>query len=147
MDPNSFQTSFIPKKPIVSATSAVKVAPESMSLFLFLSIVLLVISLLASGGLYVYRGMLVGKVTSLQASLAATKSDFEKDTISELQFFDTRMSASKQVLAMHRVLSPFFSLLGTLTVPSVQFTKFSAETGDDGKTLAVKMSGFAKEYK
>ncbi len=147
MDNNSFQTSFIPKKPILSATTSSPRVHESMSIFTFLAIIFLIISCLASLGLYLYRGTLIVKVKTMQASLKATKSDFEADTISELQFFDKRMSASRGVLAGHKVLSPVFSLLSSLTIPSVQFTKFTTDSTEDGKNINVKMSGVAKDYK
>jgi hypothetical protein len=139
---NSFQTSFIPKKPI-NTTSVVNRRPTS--LFTVFSIIVLVIMVLASAGLFVYKNYLNNQKETLSASLLKVRDSFEKETIDELELFDKRTGAAKQILDKHIVLSPMFELLGSLTIPSIQYTKFEHQTNEKG--FYVKMSGIARDYR
>lgn len=137
----SFQTSFIPKKPLTIESSS---SGGSMSLLSFISIVMIVGTLLALGGVFLYKGYLVQQKTSAESSLIASRGRFEPNTIKLLEVFDKRTNVSKQLLSSHVVMSPFFDTLANLTVPSIQYTKFSIETGE--KTTSVTMSGVARDY-
>jgi hypothetical protein len=139
---NSFQTSFIPKKPI--ETEAVASKP-SVSLFMVITILLLIIMGIASGGLFLYKNYLINQKDVLSSSLIKVRDSFEKDTIDELGLFDKRTRAAKQILSSHIVLSPMFTLLGSITIPQIQYTKFEHQTVDKG--FSVKISGLARDYK
>jgi len=138
---NSFQTSFIPKKPIVESVSSR--APRS--LFAFIATIILVISVIASAGLFVYKFYLTKQKASLSASLEIARDSFEKETIDELSLFDKRTEASKQILAKHIVMTPMFVLLGEITIPSVQYTDFQQQTNDSG--ILVNIEGVARDYR
>lgn len=140
MDKN-FQTSFIPKKPLTVDSSS---SHESMSVLSFVSIVMIVGTIIASGGVYLYKSYLSQQKISAENSLVASKARFEPNTIKLLEVFDKRMSVSKQLLSTHTVMTPFFDTLASLTVPSIQYTKFSIETGE--KSTSVTMSGIARDY-
>lgn len=139
---NSFQTSFIPKKPII--TNARTTRPPT-SIFTVLSFLLLVIMGVSSLGLFLYKNYLIKQKEVLSASLSTVRDSFEKDTINELELYDKRVSAAKQILGSHIVFSPMFALIGNLTLPTIQYTKFDQKTDTDGFT--VKMSGVSQDYK
>lgn len=139
---NSFQTSFIPKKPV---TTTAVVRRPSASIFTILTVILLIVMGIASGGLFVYKNYLIKQKEVLSNSLLKVRDSFEKDTIDELELYDKRVSASKQILNGHIVLSPLFALLGDLTIPEVQYTKFEHDTVDKG--FIVKLSGVATDYR
>jgi hypothetical protein len=143
MDNNSFQTSFIPKKPIASSNTSVVRGPTNF--FAIFSIFVLIIMGAISGGLYLYKGYLQQQKDSLATSIVKGRDSFDKDTIDELSLFDKRSKASKQILNNHVVISPMFELLGNLTIPSIQYTKFSQKTTSG--TFSVQMSGSASDYK
>lgn len=140
---NSFQTSFIPKKPVVveQHTSS----GTSTSLFTVLSVLILVLVGAAAGGLYLWKNYLITQKHQLSDSLGKVGETFEQETISKLELYDKRVSAARQVLTGHIVLSPMFELLGKLTLPSIQYTKFQHTTTDKGFT--VSMSGVARDYR
>lgn len=140
---NSFQTSFIPKKPIASTSSRPSHAPTSI--FTILAFLLIIIVGGASGGLFLYKNYLIKQKETLSLSLEKVRDSFEKDTIDELELYDKRVSASRHVLDSHIVLSPMFELLGNLTIPSIQYTKFDHQTNNQG--FFVKMSGVALDYR
>ncbi|MDQ5971501.1 MAG: hypothetical protein QG566_447 [Patescibacteria group bacterium] len=149
MDNTQFQTSFIPKKPIMNEPLHRVSKPMQRSVSIFTIIAFISVALVggAYAGLYFYKANLTSKIESSKKSLALAKESFEPETIADLQLYDKRITASKQVLASHVVMSPFFELLNSLTLPSIQYTKFSAEGGTDGDDFMVKMSGNAKDYK
>lgn len=142
---NSFQTSFIPKKPITTTTNSGNKIKQPTSLFSLISIFLLVIMGILSAGVYLYKGFLQTQKQTLSEQLLKSRDKFEKETIEDLELFDKRSKSSKQVLDGHIVLSPMLALLGSLTIPSIQYTKFDHKTTEQGFT--VSMSGMAKDYK
>jgi hypothetical protein len=139
---NSFQTSFIPKKPMTTVVSTTRSTTSLVTVFFVL---LLVGMGAAAGGLYFYKIYLTNQRGVLSQSLVKASDTFEQETISELELFDKRTTVSKQILSSHIILSPLFSLLGDLTVPAVQYTKFEHKTTDKG--FAVSLSGTARDYK
>lgn len=141
---NSFQTSFIPKKPITTTTGGGYSRPPT-SIFTVLSFVLLIVVGLASGGLFLYKNYLIKQESVLSSSLERVKETFEQNTLDELELYDKRVSAAKSVLDKHIIFSPMFALLGAITIPSVQYTNFSQDSNSQG--FSVKLSGTSTDYK
>jgi len=144
MEPN-FQTSFIPKKPMVEDRA---IATRSVSFFTILSVFILFAALLASIALYFYKGILLKNIAQMENTLSLAKNRFEPSKITELQILDKRLIASSEILSQHLAVSPIFEALEALTMKTVRYTKFSYELGDskDSKVM-VKMSGIAVGYK
>ena len=141
---NSFQTSFIPKKPIV-ANSSVSNTPKTTSISMVVSLFILAVMLLSSGGLYLYKDYLIKNKAALSESLKKVKESFDKDTIAELEAYDKTTSVAKQILSEHIVLSPLFEKINELTLSSIQYTAFNHATKNN--IFSVRMSGIAKDYK
>ena len=144
MEPN-FQTSFIPKKPMVEE----RVAPSrSIGVFTVLSIFILFTVLLATGGLYLYKGSLVKKIADMQNTLALASTRFESAKISELQLLDKRLRASAEILSHHISITPVFKALSLITMKTVRYNKFSYDLGTDKDAkVTIKMSGVAVGYR
>ena len=157
MDQN-FQTSFIPKKPIVEerATSS-----QSIGVFIIIAIFILFVVLLGTGGVYFYKKSLENKIVSMQTSLDNAKNDFEPSKIAQLQLLDKRLNAATEVLNNHIAVSPIFTELGNVTMHTVRYTNFSytlggganasasgaATTSSSSGNVDVKMSGVAVDYR
>ena len=139
---NSFQTSFIPKKPINTISP---VSRRSASLFSVFTVIILIIMVVSSIGLFIYKGYLNKQKEVLSATLLRVRDSFEKETIDELELFDKKTNIAQDILNDHIVLSPLFELLGELTIPTIQYTKFEHQTSEKG--FYVKMSGIAKDYR
>jgi len=140
---NSFQTSFIPKKPISTINTTVK-TPKSI--FTTLAIILLIIVSIASVGFFIYKSYLIKQKDSLSAILLKVRGTFDQGTINELELFDKRSSIAKNLLDNHTVFSPTFKLLGNLTIPTIQYTKFNLAVNKN-KDYEVRLSGISKDYK
>jgi hypothetical protein len=141
---NSFQTSFIPKKPIVNNgnTSGPKGAT---SIFMVGSVFIIFITGLIAGGLYFYKDYLQKNKDQLYSSLLKIKDSFNENTIAELGAYDKKSTVAKQVLDNHLVLSPLFQAINDYTLSTIQYTKFDHTSAND--ILSVKMSGNAHDYK
>ena len=141
----NFQTSFIPKKPILNEST---VYARPVSIFLIISLFVLFTTLIATGGLYFYKGILVKKIADMDNTLNLVKNRFEPSKITELQIFDKRLRSSSEILSQHINITPVFSALEQLTMKSVRFTKFSYDFGtEDNPAVNIKMSGVAIGYR
>ena len=142
---NSFQTSFIPKKPIIESGAVSRNRSSSVSLFSVLSVIILIITVGAAGGLFFYNKYLSNQIDLLSASIVKAQGNFDQDTITELGLYNKRYSAASSVLNGHIILSPIFKLIASVTIPTVQYTRFNENTGDN--TVDVRMSGIARDYR
>jgi hypothetical protein len=139
-----FQTSFIPKKPMIEhrAVSARPVSPITIiaSLILFTVVI-------ASGGLYFYKGIMEKNIAKMKSDLELSKGRFEQSKIIQLQTLDRRLRASSEILSKHITVSPIFETLQAITLKSVRYTKFDYNIDDKAETVTVKMGGQATGYR
>ncbi|ETB63991.1 TPA: hypothetical protein DIC38_01305 [Candidatus Nomurabacteria bacterium] len=138
---NSFQTSFIPKKPVVDVIKR----NHKIDLFTIISILILIFTIIVSAGVYLYKIYLVKQKEALYLSLDKSRNSFEEQTIRDLEAFDKRVSASKDLLSKHKVLTPLFGAIAEITIPNVQYTEFN-HNNLDGQFF-VEISGVATDYK
>jgi hypothetical protein len=144
MDQN-FQTSFIPKRPIIKESD---VSAKPVSLLFILSLFILFAVILTTGGLYFYKEIMKRNIASMEETLNLAKNRFEPSKIAELQVLDKRLRASSEVLSKHITVVPIFKALEELTMKTVRYTRFSYELGEDrNSTINVKMSGIAIGYR
>ncbi|MCC6520425.1 hypothetical protein IT403_00365 [Candidatus Nomurabacteria bacterium] len=140
-----FQTSFIPKKPLVTEQ---KTSGVSSNIFNIVGVVVFITSLVAAGGAYAYKTYATKKVLTQAQSLAAAKSEFEATLINNLQQVERRLNASQEILSNHISVSPIFAALQEATLKSVRYTKFSYSLNPEAgaEKVVVKLSGQATNY-
>ncbi len=140
----NFQTSFIPKKPMVKEYS---VGPRPIGLLMILSMFVLITVLVASAALFFYKGIAARSLLTMKNNLTLAQNRFEPSKIKELQVLDKRLNASNQILSKHIAITPIFEALQAVTMKSVRYTKFTYAYGE-GKdaTIHVKMSGVTLGY-
>src|SRR3989344_9221778 len=110
MEPN-FQTSFIPKKPMVEERAT---PTRSIGIFTIISLFLLFAVILATGGLYIYKTSLTKNIASMENTLNLAKNRFEPSKISELKVLDKRLRASTEILSRHVAITPIFEALSAV---------------------------------
>jgi len=142
MDQN-FQTSFIPKRPIVEEKTA---SSSSVGLFTIISLFIFFAVSLGSGGLYFYKGILEKSKIKMENDLNLAKNRFEPATISRLKNSDQRLSAATEVLSNHIAISPIFQILESLTMKNIRYTKFSYALNNENN-VEIKMNGQAIGYR
>lgn len=141
----NFQTSFIPKKPLIEHRE--KSAP-AFGLLTVVAIFILVTIVLASAGLFFYKGIMAKNIRTMEDQLNIAKNSFEPAKITELQVLDRRLRASAQILSGHIAITPVFTVLQDLTMKTVRYTKFTYVLGDENNSkVTIKMSGIAVGYR
>ncbi len=141
----NFQTSFIPKKPMLEERA---VSARPVGLLLILSIFILFTMLIGSGGLYFYRGVMQKDIVQMKDDLSKARNRFEPSKITQLQVLDKRLQASTEILDKHVAISPIFQALQDATMKTVRFTNFNYSFGEEKNSkILVKMSGVAIGYK
>lgn len=139
----NFQTSFIPKKPIIEDTTK---SSTSSGFFVIITILIFVTVVLAYGGLFLYSNILTKNITTKKEQLDRANERFEINRINELKLLDKRLKAGEKVLDKHISISPIFEILQRITMKTVRYTKFSYEVTDKGE-INVKMNGQALGYR
>jgi len=141
----NFQTSFIPKKSIVTerATSS-----QPVSFLTIISIFILFAVVIGSGALYFYKGALAKNITQMESNLNSARNRFEPAKIAELQDLDRRLSASSAILSAHIAVTPIFEQLEKITMKTVRFTSFSyTAPSETTNRVVVSMKGLGIGYR
>ncbi|OGI63445.1 hypothetical protein A2818_00775 [Candidatus Nomurabacteria bacterium RIFCSPHIGHO2_01_FULL_40_12] len=141
----NFQTSFIPKKPIIAERATVS---RPVGFLMIVSIFILFTVLVATAGLYFYKGIVAKNLAVMERSLIQAKNRFEPSKITELQVLDKRLRAANEILSQHISITPVFEALEAVTMKNVRYTKFNYNLGEgkDAKVI-IKMSGLAVGYR
>jgi len=139
-----FQTSFIPKKTLVSK-------PErrggSFGLLNVISFVIMIVSILIAGGAYLYRDNLSQRVDEMKLSLDRAQNIFEKSLLEDLQLLDRRIEAATVILKDHIAVSPIFGVLQDITLPTIRYIDFTYEIDAiNPNVIHVSMTGEAVSY-
>jgi hypothetical protein len=144
MDQN-FQTSFIPKKPIIEERA---VPGQPVNIFTIMGIILLFAVGLGTGALYFYEDTLSKSIAKMSEDLKLAQNRFEPARITELKSLDQKLRASNEILSHHIAISPIFKALELTTLPTVRYTKFTYNQGElPGSNVEVKMKGIALGYR
>jgi len=139
----NFQTSFIPKKPMVEEHVAY---PRPISLLAIIAVFILFTVLLATGGLFFYKTVASKNLKTMANNLTIAQNRFEPAKIKELQVLDKRLTAADEILSKHVAVTPIFVALQGITMKSVRFTKFDYALDDTNTKVNVKLSGVALGY-
>jgi len=141
----NFQTSFIPKKPM---TPERVVRARPIGFFTIIAVLILFTVVVASGGLYFYKGVVTNSITKMENDLKLAKNRFEPAKITKLQELDKRLKASSEILSKHIAISPIFEILGDITMKTVRYTEFTYEGGNEKDTkMLISMKGEAVGYR
>lgn len=145
---NQFTTTFIPKKPIASATTDSN-APVSRPIGLLstLSVILFFITIAIAGGVYFWEKLETEKVATLADSVSKIEKSFEPELITRLQSLDKQLKNADLILKKHQVITPLFDMLESSTLKQVRFSKIDVAFDDTTNVALIKMSGEADGYR
>ncbi len=144
MPPSNFQTSFIPKKPIVEPVVTEKVG---LGIFGFIGVLIFVISSALAGGVYFYEGNLNQQLTDKQTQLSNARNSLEPSLMASAKTLGRRITDANEILSNHIIVSPIFQALQLNTLKSIQFTNFSYKTPSGPKDkVSIQLSGIARDY-
>ena len=146
MEPK-FQTSFIPKKPIVSNQGKEFSPIRTTSILSIVSTVVFLVTLISSGATYFYKNLLTSQLDTAKKSLDDAHTAFQPDKIKELINANSRIISTKNLLEKHITISKLLLLIQTLTVKKMRFTSLTySKKTEDGKGPTLTMDGEAQTY-
>ena len=124
MEPK-FQTSFIPKKPIIDSPGiVVSHSKESSNIFSTIATVFFIITLLVYGSMFGYKIILQNQIISADKSLNDARASLETSKIQDLLDANSRIEATKNLLEKHIVVSELLLLVQSLTIKNFRYTDF-----------------------
>jgi len=143
MEPK-FQTSFIPKKPIANAGSAIIQKPKTgfASLYMTIAVVLFVASLGSIGGAFAYQQFLEAHLAASQKTLTQREQQFNIDLIQQLREINVKIDNSQKLLASHVATSRVFDIIPKFTSAHVRFLNMDLTTAASGKPAQISLQGY-----
>jgi len=143
--PPKFESSFIPKGPIVSGVSApVAYKKPEHTIMGFLAALIFAISALAAVGVFGYKFYLNYTIDNMKEELEAGRAALETETLSEITRLNNRLLATEALIDSHLALSPLFKFFDASTLRTVRFNDFFFSTNEKG--LRIVIEGEARSY-
>jgi len=115
------------------------------SFFGFISLIVFIITVLLSGGVFAYKLYLNSQIAQMGTNLTAASATLDPSSINQMVDLNARIVSVQNLLAHHIVLSPLFAFIESSTVSSIRLTDFSYSVSDKG-TLEVVIKGHANGY-
>lgn len=145
MEP-TFQTTFIPKKPVTPVTSKTK--PRGVVTFLgVIATLFFLASVVVYAILYIYKKQITSSIESTTSSLERQSETFDSNVVLELDDVNRRLQSAEILLENHTVITPLFKSLEEITLKTVRFSNFSFDIDlANTRNVIVKISGTAQSY-
>ncbi|MBA3550906.1 hypothetical protein H0W32_01715 [Patescibacteria group bacterium] len=141
MDPK-FQTTFIPKKPLIQTTN--NRSPRTINFFTLISLIVFITTAILAAGVWGYQKYLTKNIITLETTLNTELEKFEPALVADLGRLDTRLKSAKSLLNQHIALSSLFDFLSKVTLPSVRFSSFRYAI--NGQKITLNMTGQARSF-
>ncbi|MEQ1561556.1 MAG: hypothetical protein ABL899_02445 [Nitrospira sp.] len=137
MEPK-FQTSFIPKSPVVSTPNNKPTQVYDTNIFSLIATAFFTVTLIVAGGLFGYKYILNKQIADYGRSIDDARGALEVDKIQQLLSEDKRLSSSKVLLDKHISMTGLFSLIQDLTVKKIRITELSYNNVAGIAALSIK---------
>lgn len=140
-----FQTSFIPKRPVITASDAGIKVKRPTNLVSLLSILIFVAAIVGAAGLFLYRNYVQDEIAKMESELVAARAAFETDLLNEFVRLDARMMSAEELLNKHVAMSVLFDYLQNHTVRNIQYKDFAYKM-DEAGIIRLNIRGVAQSY-
>lgn len=141
-----FQTSFIPKKPLVTEQKIVTVKSGTNVLMIVGALIFLA-SLAGAVYSVVWKNVLIKQRDEYKAQLIESQNRFNTTLIENLKKVNTKIDLAKLMLNNHLATPEIFDIISSLTTENVRFNTFSfTAPSKDGEGVKVSLSGVAKDF-
>lgn len=142
--PPNIPTSFVPKQAI-QASGVRALRRHGANPINIVAPGILLISVLAAGGVYGYERYLTDKKEVAAAELLAQEQHIDQDGVREFIRLRDRLATGNKLLSEHVTLSTFFSKLEKITLQNVRFDSLTLAVAAD-RGAEIKMSGRARGF-
>jgi hypothetical protein len=146
MTDQNFKTSFIPTKPIQPISKGGGLGVSSGNFLNIITLIIFLISIVASGGVFVYKTLLQKADQKGIDQLEDAKQAFNIPLVNEADKLNNRIIAVKILLDNHLSPSKLFDLLEQHTLKTIQFNNLSIIGESDG-AFKISATGIASSYK
>lgn len=136
-------TSFVPKQPVKAAMP--RRGSSGIDTFLFISLIVLVATVAASGALFAYQLYLDGVLESKALRLIEAQGRVDENAIQEFIRARNRFATAGALLDGHVAASQFFDALEERTLQNVRFSSLSFQIADD-RSATLSMQGTARTF-
>jgi len=144
-----FQTSFIPKKPLISPNVMMQRAPRRLvSVFIIFAVIVFIISLAGLGGAYLWKGYLTSSQVNFKQQLADREKLFDINLITQLKQANVQIDTARQLLDSHVAMSQIFGIISQFTTVSSRFLSMDLTTKDtqsNSNGVKISMKGYGKD--
>lgn len=149
-----FQTSFIPKKPILMDQKVVHHGGTT-SIFMFISVLVFIFSIAGAVFSLIWKDVLIKQQTQYAIDLKKAESRFDIATIEKLKKASVKIETATQLLKNHLAVSEIFNIISLLTADGIRFTSFefspSTVSNDPNNTEAsngikISMKGVGSSF-
>ena len=142
-----FQTSFIPKKPLISDQKISSSRGAGTSIFMFVAIIIFIASIAGAVFSVLWKNVLNKSQESYKVQLAESEKRFNVSLIEELKKANTKIDLSKQLLKNHLAVSELFSIIGRLTIEGVRFMSYDfTAPSKDSDGIKISMRGIGNSF-
>lgn len=135
-----------PAASFAGGVGAVGGAYQTRSVLGLLAVIVFIIALVLSVGVFGYKFYLKSQIASLGSQLDAARQSLEPGTINDLARLNTKLSSTRGILLSHVAISPLFDLLEKYTVQSIRFTEFNYAGAGANPTPTLILKGSAHGY-
>ena len=124
MPGQQFQTSFIPKKPLIAENPGTQTR-EPVSIFLILSILVFLASVASVGGVYLWEKTALEQQAVYKETLAQNRSSFGEEQLEIFKKLNTKITIAQEHI--NTLLTPraLFDILSAVTVQSIRYKNFT----------------------
>jgi hypothetical protein len=137
-----FQSSFIPKQPIVPPSGQ---RGTRANLFSLLATVVFIVVVGLVGAEIIAEYVLNRSLAVMDARIVEEQNSFELSTIEDLRREDGRLRAVKDLLGGHLVFSQFLELLSQSTYERVNYTELTYNRTSSG-VIEISLIGVAEDF-
>lgn len=146
MEPK-FQTSFIPKAPIISGSSSFSGAPKvSINILGTFVVLFFILSVLMGAGVFGFTYYLKSQIESSNIALSKAKEAFTSSENEKILLVSNQLKSINTLLAQHKVVSPLFAVLEKETLPTVRLTSFMFTRDSISGNISVQIKVQAQSY-
>ncbi len=141
MPGQQFQTSFIPKKPLVTENPGTPTR-EPVSIFLILSILVFLCAVGSVAGVYVWEKTVRAQQESYKQVLAENRKSFGEEQLELFQRLNTKINLAQDYLKNHLTPRALFNILSAVTLENIRYTGFNFTPPEKkGDPILITMSG------
>jgi hypothetical protein len=143
--PPKFQSSFIPKGPVVSGAATAPAPRTKQKNFVsFLAGIIFLLSFLAALAAFGYRSYLNYSIKAMAAELETQRALMDQEAVDEIRRLNNRLLASAELIDKHVAMTPLFRFLENSTAKNVSFNEMSYEV--ERNVLNLTLRGIAVSY-